>query len=110
MVDIHGGLSETSLMLAIRPDLVRMDRAEDFPSAQTALRQGSTKLGFHMADANLGWLAQDLNPAGPVGDAAAARADLGEADIAAQVGGFMALMRDMMRHEPPPRPTLPVDR
>jgi creatinine amidohydrolase len=110
MVDIHGGLSETSLMLAIRPDLVRMDRAEDFPSAQTALRQGSTKLGFHMADANLGWLAQDLNPAGPVGDASAARADLGEADIAAQVGGFMALMRDMMRHEPPPRPTLPVDR
>ena len=103
MVDIHGGLSETSLMLAIRPDLVRMEQARDFASAQTALRQGSAKLGFHMADANLGWLAQDLNPAGPVGDASSARADLGEADLEAQVGGFVALMRDMMRHAPPER-------
>ncbi|MFW5655611.1 MAG: creatininase family protein [Roseicyclus sp.] len=101
MVDIHGGLSETSLMLAIRPDLVRMERAEDFPSAQTALRQGSARLGFHMAEANLGWLAQDLNPAGTVGDASAARADLGEAAITAQVEGFVALMRDMTRHAPP---------
>lgn len=109
MVDIHGGLSETSLMLAIRPDLVRMDRAEDFASAQTALRQGSAKLGFHMADANLGWLAQDLNPAGPVGDASAARADLGEVDIAAQVEGFTALIRDMTRHAPPASEIASVD-
>jgi creatinine amidohydrolase len=55
MVDIHGGLSETSMMLALYPELVRTHLVEDFSSAQTALRQGSTKLGFHMADANLGW-------------------------------------------------------
>jgi hypothetical protein len=52
MVDIHGGLSETSMMLALYPELVRTDLVEDFASAQTALRQGSAKLGFHMADAN----------------------------------------------------------
>ena len=109
LVDIHGGLSETSLMLAIRPDLVRMDLAEDFESAQTPLRQGSAKLGFHMAEANLGWLAQDLNPKGTVGDASSASAEPGADAIAAQVDGFTALLRDMMRHDPPGRQAVPVD-
>jgi creatinine amidohydrolase len=103
MVDIHGGLSETSMMLALYPDLVKMDLAEDFPSAQTALRQGSSKLGYHMADANLGWLANDLNPNGPVGNASAATAEAGAADIAAQLDGFTALMRDMQRYVVPER-------
>jgi creatinine amidohydrolase len=101
MVDIHGGLSETSMMLALHPELVHMELAEDFGSAQTALRQGSAKLGFHMAEANLGWLSQDLNAKGTVGDASSATAELGAADIEAQVEGFVALMRDMMRIAPP---------
>lgn len=101
MVDIHGGLSETSMMLATRPDLVDRTRAEDFASAQTALRQGSAKLGYHMAEANLGWLANDLNPKGTVGDASKASAALGEADMTQQAEGFVALMRDMVRYRPP---------
>jgi creatinine amidohydrolase/Fe(II)-dependent formamide hydrolase-like protein len=87
-----------------------MEHAKDFASAQTALRQGSAKLGFHMADANLGWLAQDLNLEGPVGDASSAKAELGAADIEAQVVGFTALMRDMMRHAPPAKPAESVDK
>ncbi|NKX43812.1 creatininase family protein [Roseibacterium sp. KMU-115] len=98
MVDIHGGLSETSMMLAARPDLVRSELAEDFQSRQTALRQGSAKLGYHMAEANLGWLANDLNPKGTVGDASSASAELGEADLAAQTEGVIALLRDMQRY------------
>lgn len=101
MVDIHGGLSETSMMLALYPHLVRTDLVEDFGSAQTALRQKSAKLGYHMAEANLGWLSQDLNGKGTVGDASSATAELGAADIAEQVEGFVALVRDMMRHTPP---------
>jgi creatinine amidohydrolase len=104
MVDIHGGLSETSMMLALYPELVRTDLVEDFASAQTPLRQGSAKLGFHMADANLGWLSQDLNPKGPVGDASSATAALGAADIESQVEGFVALIDDMARHSPPEPP------
>lgn len=101
MVDIHGGLSETSMMLATRPDLVRMENAEDFASSQTALRQGSAKLGYHMVEANLAWLSNDLNPKGTVGDASRARADLGEADLVSQTEGFIALLRDMQRHRAP---------
>ena len=99
MVDIHGGLSETSMMLASRPDLVRGDMVEDFVSSQTALRQGSAKLGYHMADANLAWLSNDLNPKGTVGDASRATGELGEVDMAAQAEGFIALLRDMERYK-----------
>jgi creatinine amidohydrolase len=98
MVDIHGGLSETSMMLASWPDLVRREHIENFESRQTALRQGSAKLGYHMAEANLAWLSNDLNPKGTVGDASRATAELGEADLAAQTQGFVALLRDMQRY------------
>ena len=40
---IHGGTVETSIMLHLRPDLVRMDRAENFvsvlPETEEALAQ-----------------------------------------------------------------------
>lgn len=101
MVDIHGGLSETSMMLASWPDLVQREFVEDFESSQTALRQGSAKLGYHMAEANLAWLSNDLNAKGTVGNAARATAELGEADLAAQTDGFIALLRDMQRHTAP---------
>ncbi|MFT6932005.1 MAG: creatinine amidohydrolase [Paracoccaceae bacterium] len=97
MVDIHGGLGETSLMLALRPDLVDMTYAEDFQSSQTALRQGSVKLGYHMADANMAWLSHDLNPKGTVGNASAGSADLGAQDVFSQVEGFWSLMSDLER-------------
>ena len=86
------------MMLASRPDLVRRELVEDFGSRQTALRQGSAKLGYHMADANLAWLSNDLNPKGTVGDAARATGELGEVDMAAQAEGFIALLRDMERY------------
>ena len=74
MTDIHGGLSETSLMLAMRPDLVDMSKAENFASAQTALVQGTQQLGFHMRNANIAWVSGDLHPKGTVGDASTASA------------------------------------
>lgn len=101
MVDIHGGLSETSMMLALWPDLVEMARAEDFGSAQTSLRQGSAKLGYHMAEANMAWLAHDLNSKGTVGDASRATAALGAADVVGQIAGFCALIEDLARVTPP---------
>lgn len=101
IIDIHGGLAETSVMLALRPDLVRMDQAKDFPSAQTGLRKRFEHLGYHGADANIAWLAGDLNPAGVVGDAASASAALGDRDIASSVDGFIRLMREINQMPPP---------
>lgn len=96
-IDIHAGRSETSWMLAMRPDLVDMDRAADFASAQEDLVDGSGRLGYHMMAANVAWLSGDLNPDGAVGDAASADAGEGARDIEAMVAGFTALLRDLDR-------------
>ena len=96
MIDIHAGLSETSLMLALRPELVDMDRAMDFPSAQTAIGSTARKLGYHGAAANIAWLAQDLNADGAVGDASAASATDGERDILSVGEGFCDLIGDIL--------------
>lgn len=103
--DIHGGDSETSVMLALRPDLVDMAKAESFASSQAALKARHERIAYHGADANLSWMSEDLNPKGTVGDAAAATAEKGERDVASMVAGFCELMREIEATAPPkPRP------
>jgi creatinine amidohydrolase len=101
IVDIHGGLSETSPMLVLRPDLVDMEKAKDFKSSQSDLKARYRQLGWHDANANAAWLAGDLNPEGPVGDAASANATLGLEEIDHEVAGFLQLMREIHDMTPP---------
>ena len=101
IVDIHGGLSETSPMLVLRPDLVDMKKAKDFKSSQAELKARYEHLGWHGSNANAAWLAEDLNPEGPVGDAASADPALGQAEIDNEVGGFVQLMREIHDMTPP---------
>lgn len=91
---IHGGEVETSLMLHLRPDLVRMDRAEDFRSTQLDFLNEFKHLRAH-GPAQFGWKAQDLNPAGAVGNAAAATAEKGQAVLDHQAAAFIDLCRDV---------------
>jgi creatinine amidohydrolase len=91
---IHAGDIETSLMLYLRPDLVRMENAQNFVSSALAIEQQFTHLravGPH----GFGWIAQDLNPHGAVGNALAATAAKGEATAEHQVRGCIALLQDM---------------
>jgi creatinine amidohydrolase len=85
---------ETSLMLHFRPELVRMDRAEDFPSAQAALSRENRFFAIH-GPHGFGWQANDLNPAGVVGNAAAASAEKGAAIAAHQASGFVELLKEI---------------
>lgn len=75
---IHAGEIETSLMLALRPALVRMDRAQAFRSTSQDRAQRWATLG-NGKSAKLGWMMQDLNPHGAAGNAAAATAEKGQA-------------------------------
>ena len=102
--DIHGGNAETSMMLALRPDLVDMSRSEDFSSAQTDLKGRHTHLGFHSSSANIAWMSEDLNAKGTVGDASAATAENGEREIASEVAGFCELILEIAATEPPGAP------
>jgi len=95
---LHGGDVETSAMLCASPDSVRMERAEDFGSAHLHWRQAHPNLGLGTAPLRPGWLMEDLNPRGAVGNAAAATAAKGEvllgtaaqnlADLVAQFARF----------------------
>ena len=75
---LHGGAIETSMMLHLRPDLVRMDKAEDFISLGQAM-EGQT-IAPH-GPAPFAWESGDLNPAGVTGNAAAASAEKGAAMV-----------------------------
>ena len=71
---IHGGAVETSIMLHLDPASVRKGRARDFASATRHLA-GRYKYLSPQGKSGFAWQAQDLNPAGVVGDAR--RADPG---------------------------------
>jgi creatinine amidohydrolase len=91
---IHAGDIETSLMLDFRKDLVRMDKAKDFVSSATAMEKEFRYLspaGTH----SFGWIAQDLNADGAVGNAAIATPEKGAKTAEHQADGFVALLRDM---------------
>ncbi|MCB9959669.1 MAG: creatininase family protein [Rhodospirillaceae bacterium] len=92
---LHGGLVETSLMLALVPDLVRRDAAADFRSTAVDLAEACETLRAE-GTIGLGWAAQDLNLAGVTGDAAAATAELGEAILGHWAGRLAALIEDVI--------------
>ena len=95
---IHAGEIETSLMLAFRPDLVHMDKAENFVSravgmeAEFARLRATQPVGF-------GWMSEDLHPAGAMGDASRATPGKGEASADHGAAAFIELLRDIGRFE-----------
>ena len=75
---IHAGEIETSMMLALAPELVDMAQAQNFASTSEDRARQFDILG-NGKSAKLGWQMQDYNPQGAVGNAAAASADKGRA-------------------------------
>jgi len=93
-IDIHGGEIETSVMLALRPDLVDMKKAKNFRSAQSKWLAKNKYLHAYGRHA-FGWKMQDLNPVGVVGNAKAASAEKGEALLAHSVSGLVQLLKEV---------------
>ncbi len=93
---IHGGEIETSLMLHLRPDLVDMTRARNFGSLSQEMAGKFDLLTIEGA-IGIGWQAQDLNPWGVCGNAAAADADRGAKVAQYLVGRFVDLADEVAR-------------
>lgn len=91
---IHAGDVETSLMLAFRPDLVRMDEARDFVPASTEVERDFTWLRVTQP-IGFGWMAQDVHPDGAMGDAESATAAKGEASADYGATAFVELLQDI---------------
>jgi creatinine amidohydrolase len=95
---IHGGDVETSLMLAARPDLVRRDLAKNFVPASLAMARDFKQL--RAGDpVGFGWMSQDLNPSGAIGNATLATAAKGDAALAHGARAFVELLDDVARFD-----------
>jgi creatinine amidohydrolase len=95
---IHGGDIETSLMLAGKPETVRMDQAPNATPATIAMAREFKWLGAYRP-AGFAWMTQDLHPSGAVGDATLATAAKGEAALAHGAKAFVELLREIDRFD-----------
>lgn len=87
---IHAGQVETSMMLALRPDTVRMELAQDFASTSQQRAERYSILG-NGRSAKLAWQMQDYHTQGAVGNAAAADAATGR-ELVEAAGRSLALL------------------
>lgn len=93
-VGIHAGDAETSAMLHFRPELVQMDKADNFAPATIEISKTFDYLrptGF----TSFGWIAQDLHASGAAGDASRATAEKGRLTAEFQAEAFIRLLRDV---------------
>lgn len=93
---VHGGRGETSMMLHLRPDLVRMDIAERAVPEHLA---DYDYVGFGKS-VNFGWLSDDFGTGGVVGDPRGASAEQGKEAFQAALEHGAAALREIARFEP----------
>jgi len=93
-LDIHAGYIETSVMLALAPDQVRMDKARNFHNNQQDYINRYKHLRAYGPHA-FGWMMHDLNAQGAAGNALRANAQDGEKMIRHAVTGLTELMDDV---------------
>ncbi len=93
---IHGGQIETSMMLHLRPELVDMERAENFAAATVEVERETELLGHGAA--YFGWQAQDINPAGVCGNATGATAKLGQELVERAAKGLVRLVEEISNY------------
>jgi creatinine amidohydrolase len=93
---VHAGEIETSMMLALRPEQVRMDQAQNFKSTAQDRAERFAVLGNGQS-AKLGWQIQDYNPHGAAGNAAAGTAEKGQALLAASGQALAQLLGEIDR-------------
>jgi len=94
---IHGGQSETSVMLHLHPDLVDMNRAENFVPLSVEIERESDMLNPE-GGARFGWQAQDLHPKGACGDATKATAELGKVTVERAAARLNVLIGEISRY------------
>jgi creatinine amidohydrolase len=91
---IHGGASETSIMLARYSEHVRREAIADFRSVGVAMAKDYRALSTQRP-APFAWQAQDLHPSGAAGDATKGSVEKGERLIDNGARAFCELLADV---------------
>jgi creatinine amidohydrolase len=94
---IHGGMVETSLILHLAPDLVHMDKAENFTPVMAEIASDHEKLTY-VGGVGIGWQAQDIHPAGVAGDATKATPEIGKAVFDHVIAGYARLLAEISEY------------
>lgn len=94
--DVHAGESETAMMLALAPHLVRQELARNFRPTSEQRARDYPILG-NGRSAKLGWAMQDYHPDGAAGNAAAATAAQGQVLIDASARALAQLLAEVSR-------------
>lgn len=94
---IHGGSVETAMMLHLRPDLVRMEKAENFVPSSIAMEKDYKHLRPE-GGIGFGWQAQDIHPSGAVGNALDADAARGKQLVENAANGLVELLQEIDRY------------
>lgn len=92
---VHAGDMETSMMLALAPETVKMTLAQNFDSTSRWRAAQYAVLGDGKS-AKLGWHMQDYNPRGAAGNAAAANAAKGHALVTSAGEQLARLLQELM--------------
>ena len=91
---IHAGDWETSVMLALAPELVRMERANSsFPAF------AADHLTLTTSGASVAWLTRDWNASGTWGDATVATAERGRARLVPVVAKLAKVLEEIASFE-----------
>ena len=96
---IHGGHSETSMIMHLRPDLVDMSLAERWVPDHMADLEF---IKFNGGAVSFGWLSNDFGPVGVVGDASEASAEWGAELHARAVRNGVASLKEIARFKAAP--------
>jgi creatinine amidohydrolase len=108
---LHGGLIETSMMLAAAPHLVRRAALQSFRSRAADWEAAHPGLEVE-GESGIAWCAQDLGDDGVTGDASAATAELGHRLLdyyASRLAETIAAARSL-EFPPQPQPAAPSSR
>jgi creatinine amidohydrolase len=102
---VHGGHSETSMIMHLRPDLVDASKVDRWiPSNMTELRY----VKFNGGPVHFGWLSDDFGPEGVVGDASAANASWGAELYDTAIRNGVAQLAEIARFSHPVRSPNPL--
>ena len=91
---IHGGHGETSMLMALRPELVDLSVTERWVPDQIA---DFEHVKFNGGSVAFGWTSNDFGPSGVIGDPTAASAEWGSELLSRSVAQGVAELREIAR-------------
>lgn len=97
---IHAGAIETSMMMHLRPEQVKREEFADFSSIGPAIERDYAELRLE-GSVGIGWMTQDINPAGAIGNATLANAEDGARCLDHAGRGLARLLADVSRYPLP---------